>query len=600
MNADDERSVELVAEGDAEPLDELERRLDDRPVGCARRLRRGRTWPGERRVRSVRDHALVNRRVIGCGTLGAVVFVGIGLFGIWRASAPAGVPGPAALPAGRVRAGRFDRRSSRSSRASTRRSSVPAARRSASRAGRSTSSPGSRRRPAASRSRSGSCSTAATGRSRRTTGGSSDPPADPAPRQPGGRRQAGLRARPARRRGASRAGCAARRALLQRGLDVRLPRADAPTTTQAPSRVPPPTTGATSWLPAATERSRAWRRRWSVIRTRASGSWPWAASTTWPAASASRSRSTRRSTSSAPATSGQVDAGWVVRDGDGGRPFFEAAGVGVDAIGFLAVEIAERRGWWRAVRALCEACACAARRCGSRSTASPTARAAPRSPSATARTTAPASSCLGRRRPDRWRPRRGGLPRHEPLRGHPPLPRRRAPEAAAIEPRIGQYRARRVEIVGHCGGRCRHTPTARASASRRSRSRSGRGRCASFAERARSAPTASEAGRHEPVVRGERESIRHAGDVVGRLDDRASPRPGDRSPGSRPGARACQSIRSRMMPMARRCSRSCCSRLVDVLEHEVAQLVHDAERRRVHAHRAGPQRLVDDGARSWR
>ena len=48
----------------------------------------------------------------------------------------------------------------------------------------------------------------------------------------------------------------------------------------------------------------------------------------------------------------QIDAGWVVREGDEGRPFFEAAGVGVDAIGFLAVEIAERRGWWRAARAL--------------------------------------------------------------------------------------------------------------------------------------------------------------------------------------------------------------------------------------------------------
>ena len=49
----------------------------------------------------------------------------------------------------------------------------------------------------------------------------------------------------------------------------------------------------------------------------------------------------------------QVDAGWVVgKDGDEGRPFFEAAGVGVDAIGFLAVEVAERRGWWRALRAL--------------------------------------------------------------------------------------------------------------------------------------------------------------------------------------------------------------------------------------------------------
>ena len=46
-----------------------------------------------------------------------------------------------------------------------------------------------------------------------------------------------------------------------------------------------------------------------------------------------------------------VDAGWVVRDGDAGRPFFEAAGVGLDALGFLAVELLEKRGWWRAVRA---------------------------------------------------------------------------------------------------------------------------------------------------------------------------------------------------------------------------------------------------------
>lgn len=48
----------------------------------------------------------------------------------------------------------------------------------------------------------------------------------------------------------------------------------------------------------------------------------------------------------------EVDAGWVVRDADDGRPFFEAAGVGLDAIGFLAIQIAERRGWWRAARAL--------------------------------------------------------------------------------------------------------------------------------------------------------------------------------------------------------------------------------------------------------
>jgi diacylglycerol kinase (ATP) len=48
----------------------------------------------------------------------------------------------------------------------------------------------------------------------------------------------------------------------------------------------------------------------------------------------------------------EVDAGWVVREEDGGRPFFEAAGVGLDAIGFLAVELAEKRGLWRAARAM--------------------------------------------------------------------------------------------------------------------------------------------------------------------------------------------------------------------------------------------------------
>src|SRR5690606_17747954 len=49
----------------------------------------------------------------------------------------------------------------------------------------------------------------------------------------------------------------------------------------------------------------------------------------------------------------EVDAGWVVRDDEeDGRPFFEAAGVGLDAVGFLAVELAEKRGWWRAWKAL--------------------------------------------------------------------------------------------------------------------------------------------------------------------------------------------------------------------------------------------------------
>ena len=47
-----------------------------------------------------------------------------------------------------------------------------------------------------------------------------------------------------------------------------------------------------------------------------------------------------------------VDSGWVVRGDDEGRPFFEAAGVGVEAVGFLVVELAGRRGWWRGIRAL--------------------------------------------------------------------------------------------------------------------------------------------------------------------------------------------------------------------------------------------------------
>jgi diacylglycerol kinase (ATP) len=50
--------------------------------------------------------------------------------------------------------------------------------------------------------------------------------------------------------------------------------------------------------------------------------------------------------------SGAVDCGWVVREGGEGMPFFEAAGVGLDAIGFIAIELAERRGWWRAMRAI--------------------------------------------------------------------------------------------------------------------------------------------------------------------------------------------------------------------------------------------------------
>jgi diacylglycerol kinase (ATP) len=48
---------------------------------------------------------------------------------------------------------------------------------------------------------------------------------------------------------------------------------------------------------------------------------------------------------------GSVDSGRVVRD-DGDTPFFEAAGIGLDAVGFMAVQIADRRGWRRALGAL--------------------------------------------------------------------------------------------------------------------------------------------------------------------------------------------------------------------------------------------------------
>jgi diacylglycerol kinase (ATP) len=37
------------------------------------------------------------------------------------------------------------------------------------------------------------------------------------------------------------------------------------------------------------------------------------------------------------------------------HPFFEAAGVGLDAAGFGAVELTERRGWWRGIRSLLQA-----------------------------------------------------------------------------------------------------------------------------------------------------------------------------------------------------------------------------------------------------
>lgn len=53
---------------------------------------------------------------------------------------------------------------------------------------------------------------------------------------------------------------------------------------------------------------------------------------------------------------GAMDVG-VARHGTSGEPalFFEAAGVGLDAAGFGAVELTERRGWWRGMRAVVRA-----------------------------------------------------------------------------------------------------------------------------------------------------------------------------------------------------------------------------------------------------
>jgi YegS/Rv2252/BmrU family lipid kinase len=143
----------------------------------------------------------------------------------------------------------------------------------------------------------------------------------------------------------------------------------------------------------------------------------------------------------------QVDAGWVVREGDEGRPFFEAAGVGVDAVGFLAVEIAGRRGWRRAARALLRGLRL--RRTPMRITLDDVAY----------RTGSPAVTVSNG-------PYHGagfvvsadadpadgildvavfhGMSRVDVIRHFLAVARRKARR----EPRIGQYRAKRVEIVG--------------------------------------------------------------------------------------------------------------------------------------------------------
>jgi diacylglycerol kinase (ATP) len=48
----------------------------------------------------------------------------------------------------------------------------------------------------------------------------------------------------------------------------------------------------------------------------------------------------------------RVDVGLARREGTDAEPFLEAGGIGLDAIGFHAVELAERRGVWRGARFL--------------------------------------------------------------------------------------------------------------------------------------------------------------------------------------------------------------------------------------------------------
>ena len=128
---------------------------------------------------------------------------------------------------------------------------------------------------------------------------------------------------------------------------------------------------------------------------------------------------------------GSIDCGWVVRD-DGGLPFFEAAGIGLNAVGFLAASVAERRGWWSALRSPWTGLRL--RRTPMRLTMDGrgTGRGRRRSPSATGRTTARLRDLAGGR-PDRRDARRRGLPRHEPVGGAHPLPRGR-PSPAAVGP----------------------------------------------------------------------------------------------------------------------------------------------------------------------
>ena len=200
MNADDERAVDLVAEGPRRRSRRAGTPDPAGPVRGTRRRGRARARAGERRVRRVRNRSIVNWRAVGCGTLAAGVFVLVGLFAILRAEPPPGCPtelafddvgayepfgtaGRCAAIGGRERladAGLPD--------------SLPGCPRS-----RSGSTRRMRLRRAPIRFRTGSPSNAVTARSRPIDGSPDDAAPDPPHRQSERRQQAGQR--PATRRG---------------------------------------------------------------------------------------------------------------------------------------------------------------------------------------------------------------------------------------------------------------------------------------------------------------------------------------------------------------------------------------------------------------
>ena len=278
-----------------------------------------------------------------------------------------------------------------------------------------------------------------------------------------------------------------------------------------------------------------------------------------------------------------VDCGQVVGE-DGGTPFFEAVGVGVDALGFLAVEIAERRGWLRALRALWRGFRL--RRTPMRVTIDGRAY----------RTGSPAVTVsngpyhgLGFAISPDADPTDGqldvvvfrGMSRLEVLRHFLAVARRRPRR----DPRIVESRARRVTIEGT--RRLAAGPRRR----REHRDHAGHPRGAPR-QRCGSSDLEVERRPEEPIVGGEGEPVGHAGHVVGRLllgrGEIAPERWWDLVGVLEVPLHEVADDRNRLLLLT-----ELVRGVVDAFEHEVAQLVHDLQGRGVHPQRAGPQALVD-------